>query len=184
VSHDIAVGVAMGSDSLADALVLETKSGRAAVRDHLVDAWGDGDLAVWAGAPFEKAMAPATCSIPQRCTGSTAFDAGRAGEAWRQAEAAGRFSFPRKGRSCGPARIQANGVRTMPSCTRRTALHRRHRRGQSWGEISAARFALQRQDATCSKDCFTIRGAKFGKSRLILLHESGVSWQSACRSCC
>ena len=37
------------------ALLLETKSGRQAVRGQVfIDCSGDGDLATWAGAPFEK----------------------------------------------------------------------------------------------------------------------------------
>ena len=60
--HTLAVGAicdADARDDLAgariDALVIEGKSGRVALRArHFVDCSGDADLAAWAGAPFEK----------------------------------------------------------------------------------------------------------------------------------
>jgi hypothetical protein len=52
--HTIGAGVLMSADSLIDALFVETKSGRRAVRSRVfIDASGDGDLAAWAGAPYE-----------------------------------------------------------------------------------------------------------------------------------
>ena len=52
--HALAAGVVMGSASEIAALMIETKSGRRAVRGRVfIDASGDGDLAVWAGAPAE-----------------------------------------------------------------------------------------------------------------------------------
>ena len=53
--HALAVGVAMASDRKIHALLIETKSGRAAVLGRcFIDASGDGDLAAWAGAAFDK----------------------------------------------------------------------------------------------------------------------------------
>jgi hypothetical protein len=103
--HALAVGVAMISERLIDALVLETKSGRVAVRGRLfVDASGDGDLAAWAGAPFEKGDGAGNMLYPSTMFRINGVDAGRAGDAWlhipklmEQAEANGDFSFPRKG---------------------------------------------------------------------------------------
>src|SRR5437763_615778 len=52
--HALAVGVSMSSTSVLDAIVLETKSGRGAIcAEVFIDCSGDGDLAAWAGAPFE-----------------------------------------------------------------------------------------------------------------------------------
>jgi len=52
--HALAVGVVMGHETAIDALVVETKSGRLAIRSALfIDCSGDADLAAWAGAPFE-----------------------------------------------------------------------------------------------------------------------------------
>jgi hypothetical protein len=103
--HAFAVGVAMTSDTLVEAVILETKSGRAAVRGRLfVDASGDGDLAAWAGAPFEKGDGAGNMLYPSTMFRINGVDPQRAGEAWlkipqlmEQAEAEGRFSFPRKG---------------------------------------------------------------------------------------
>jgi hypothetical protein len=51
--HALAVGVARRDDGALDALIVETKSGRRALRgDIFIDCSGDGDLAVWAGADF------------------------------------------------------------------------------------------------------------------------------------
>jgi flavin-dependent dehydrogenase len=52
--HAFAAGVTMAADDRIDALLIETKSGRYAVRGRIfIDGSGDGDLAAWAGAPYE-----------------------------------------------------------------------------------------------------------------------------------
>ena len=52
--HALAAGVVMDGASRVAALMVETKSGRRAVRARVfVDGSGDGDLAAWAGAPVE-----------------------------------------------------------------------------------------------------------------------------------
>lgn len=57
--HSLAAGVAM-ADGRIDALLVETKSGRQAIRGRMfVDCSGDADLAAWAGAPYEKGPAMA-----------------------------------------------------------------------------------------------------------------------------
>lgn len=59
--HAMAVGVVMSDEDTIDAVLIESKSGRAAVRGRIfIDASGDGDVAAWAGVPFEKS--PAGCS--------------------------------------------------------------------------------------------------------------------------
>ena len=52
--HALAVGIVRRDEATIDAVVVETKSGRMAVRGGVfVDASGDGDVAAWAGAPYE-----------------------------------------------------------------------------------------------------------------------------------
>ncbi|MBB3083722.1 FAD-dependent oxidoreductase [Geodermatophilus sabuli] len=100
--HATAVGVVMADDSTIDAVLIETKSGRAAVRGRVfVDASGDADVAAWAGVPFEKAPHLLYPSLMFRIN---AVDVAAAGDApWRtverlmnEAEAAGTHRFPRK----------------------------------------------------------------------------------------
>ena len=56
--HAMAVGIAMSDVDTIDAVLIESKSGRAAVRGRIfVDASGDGDVAAWAGVPYEKSPA-------------------------------------------------------------------------------------------------------------------------------
>jgi hypothetical protein len=99
--HAMAVGVSMRSDDEIDAVVIESKSGRAAIRGQIfIDGSGDGDLAVWAGAPFEKSPELLYPSLMFRING---VDPARAGQAWKtvarlmeEAEEAGTHRFPRK----------------------------------------------------------------------------------------
>ena len=52
--HALGAGAVVGDGGAVEALLVETKSGRRAVRGQVfVDCSGDGDLAAWAGAPFE-----------------------------------------------------------------------------------------------------------------------------------
>src|SRR6202140_2784205 len=52
--HALGAGVVMHEDNRVDALLVETKAGRRAVRAEIfIDCSGDGDLAAWAGARFE-----------------------------------------------------------------------------------------------------------------------------------
>lgn len=100
--HAMAVGVVMADDATIDAVIVESKSGRAAVRGRVfIDASGDADVAAWAGAPFEKAPHLLYPSLMFRIN---AVDVAAAGPApWRtverlmdEAEAAGTHTFPRK----------------------------------------------------------------------------------------
>ena len=52
--HALGAGAAMEDEARVNALFVETKAGRQAIRaDIFIDCSGDGDLAAWAGAPFE-----------------------------------------------------------------------------------------------------------------------------------
>ncbi len=105
VFHVLAVGVVMRDDTTIDAVLVESKSGRQAVRGRVfVDASGDGDVAAWAGAPFEKSPGLNGLLYPSLMFRINGVDAAGAGEKpWRtaerlmdEAEAAGTHHFPRK----------------------------------------------------------------------------------------
>jgi len=103
--HALAVGAVMTADDAIGAVLIESKSGRAAVRGRIfIDASGDGDLAAWAGAPFEKSPALHGMLYPSLMFRINGVDAAAAGDKpWRTveqlmeaAERAGTHTFPRK----------------------------------------------------------------------------------------
>lgn len=105
--HAMAVGAVMraGAGPEIDAVIIESKSGRQAVRGRFfVDASGDGDLAAWAGVPWEQAPPIDGMMYPSLMFRINGVDVGRAGPApWRtverlmdEAERAGTHTFPRK----------------------------------------------------------------------------------------
>ena len=56
----------MPTSATIDAVLVESKSGRGAVRGRVfIDGSGDGDLAAWAGVPYEKS-APMTACFTRR----------------------------------------------------------------------------------------------------------------------
>src|SRR5437588_8589499 len=87
-----------------NAVMIETKAWRQAVRaDIFIDCSGDGDLAAWAGAPFEVGDNAGSMLYPSMMVRLHGIDPEKAGEAWRtipalmeKAEAAGTHRFPRK----------------------------------------------------------------------------------------
>jgi hypothetical protein len=107
--HATAVGVVRDARGDVDALLVETRSGRCAVRAAtFVDCSGDGDLAHFAGATMAHG---AQMLYPTLMFRVGAVDDVRAGEAWRTipalmdaAEAAGEFRFPRRGAIVRPQR--------------------------------------------------------------------------------
>jgi len=110
--HALGAGVAMQDQARIDALFVETKAGRQAVRaDIFIDCSGDGDLAAWAGAPFEVGDAAGHMLYPSMMFRLNNIDPATAGEAWRtipqlmeQAEAKGTHQFPRKAAIVRPQR--------------------------------------------------------------------------------
>ena len=103
--HALAAGVVMDGASRIGALLVETRSGRGAIRGRLfIDASGDGDLAAWAGAPYDRAGRDGPMLFPTMMYRINGVDSAAAGEIWRdiprrmaEAEAAGVFHFPRHG---------------------------------------------------------------------------------------
>jgi hypothetical protein len=101
--HAFAAGAAMAGPDRIDALMVETKSGRGAVRGQIfIDGSGDGDLAAWAGAPFEVGDGTGNMLYPSTMFRINGVDAQKAGRAWElipelmeEAEKKGK-RFPRK----------------------------------------------------------------------------------------
>ncbi len=112
--HALGAGVVMQDERRINALMVETKAGRQAVRAEIfVDASGDGDLAAWAGAPFEVGDNKGSMLYPSMMFRLNGIDPEKAGEAWRTipalmeaAEAAGTHRFPRKAAIVRPQRSQ------------------------------------------------------------------------------
>ena len=84
--HAHAVGALMRAPGEIEALLIETKSGRQAVLGRVfIDCSGDGDLAAYAGAPFEKGRDSASgedMMYPSTMFRVHGVDAARAGDAW------------------------------------------------------------------------------------------------------
>lgn len=101
--HTHAVGALMRTATQIDAILIETKSGRCAVRAEIfIDCSGDGDLAAHAGAPYEKGIDGDSMMYPSTMFRVNGVDPQRAGDAWNhfdrwmeQAERNGRV-FARK----------------------------------------------------------------------------------------
>ena len=110
--HALGAGVVMDGDNRITALLVETKGGRQAVRAAIfIDCSGDGDLAAWAGAPFELGDAAGHTLYPSMMFRINGVDPDKAGEAWRiipqlmeEAERKGTHRFPRKGAIVRPQR--------------------------------------------------------------------------------
>ena len=108
--HALACGVIAERGEIA-ALMVETKSGRCAVRGKMfIDCSGDGDLAAWAGARFELGDENGNLLFPTTMFRLNGVDPQAAGEAWAaiprlmdEAEARGA-RFPRKGAIVRPMR--------------------------------------------------------------------------------
>jgi hypothetical protein len=103
--HALGAAVLKKSDGSLDALVVETKSGRGAIRAKVfIDCSGDADLAQRAGVPLESGGDDGSLLYPTLMFRLGNVDAAKAGEAWKtipqrmdEAAAAGRFRFPRRG---------------------------------------------------------------------------------------
>jgi len=102
--HAMVTGVSMTAADRIGAVFVESKSGRHAIRGQVfIDCSGDGDLAAWSGAPFEKGSTADDLMFPSLMFRVNGVDAAKAGQAWKvvarkmdEAEAAGTHKFPRK----------------------------------------------------------------------------------------
>jgi hypothetical protein len=112
--HALGAGAAMRDNGRIDALMVETKAGRRAiVASIFIDCSGDGDLAAWAGVPYEVGDNAGSMLYPSMMFRLNGIDPEKAGDAWRtipalmeQAEAAGTHHFPRKAAIVRPQRSQ------------------------------------------------------------------------------
>jgi hypothetical protein len=110
--HALGAGAVMRDDKRINALMVETKAGRQAVRAEIfIDCSGDGDLAAWAGARYEVGDGHGSMLYPSMMFRLNGIDPDKAGEAWRTipalmeaAEAAGTHRFPRKAAIVRPQR--------------------------------------------------------------------------------
>ncbi len=149
--HALAAGVVMDTPRRIKALLIETKSGRRAVLGHtFIDCSGDGDLAAFAGAPFEKGDAAGSMLYPTMMFRLNGVDAAAAGEAWRtiptlmeKAERRG-MTFPRKGAIVRPQkhsnewRVNVSQVKTDDG----RAVDGTDARELSFGEVEGRKQAL------------------------------------------
>ena len=111
--HAWAAGVVRGGDGRIDAVLLETKSGRRAVRGReFVDASGDADVAHFAGVPCEWGDGAGDALYPSTMFRIGHVDAARALQAIGSfgaidalmERAADRYDFPRRGAILRPQR--------------------------------------------------------------------------------
>lgn len=151
--HALAAGIVMDGERRVQALLVETKSGRYAVLGRaFVDASGDGDLAAWAGAPYALGDGAGNMLYPSTMFRINGVDAGRAGKAWEvipklmaQAEAEGRYKFPRKGAIVRP---QKSGIEWRVNLTQLANRDGNAMDGTDARELSDAEVLGRRQIAS------------------------------------
>ena len=150
--HALAVGMAMHDPQTIDALILETRSGRVAVRARIfIDASGDGDLAAFAGVPYELGDGAGNMLYPSTMFRVNGVDPVRAKDAWAtipllMAEAEGRgMRFPRKGaivrpqKHAGEWRVNITQLKNEDG----TAIDGTDAREISDGELQGRRQVMQ-----------------------------------------
>jgi hypothetical protein len=151
--HALAAGVVMESSQRVRALLLETKSGRVAVLARaFIDCSGDGDLAAWAGVPYDKGDGEGHMLYPSTMFRLNGIDPHRAGKAWEviprlmlEAEAAGRFKFPRKTPIVRP---QKSGIEWRVNLTQLANAEGNAMDGTDAQELSDAEALGRRQIAS------------------------------------
>jgi FAD-dependent oxidoreductase family protein len=150
--HALGAGVVMHDEARINALMVETKAGRQAVRaDIFIDCSGDGDLAAWAGARFEVGDNAGSMLFPSMMFRLNGIDPEKAGEAWRtipermaKAEASGTHRFPRKGAIVRPQRSQVEWRVNFTQLAREdgTAINGLEPDDLTRGEIEGRRQAI------------------------------------------
>ena len=146
--HAFGTGAVMADDKHVDAVLVETKSGRFAIRGRIfVDGSGDGDLAAWAGVPYDVGDGAGNMLYPStmfRINGVNPEKAGRAWEAvpalMEEAEKQGR-RFPRKKPIVRPQRnpIEWRANLTQIKNPSGTAVSGIDARELSYGEVEGRR---------------------------------------------
>ncbi len=151
--HALGAGVVMDGEKRIGALMVETKAGRRAVLASIfIDCSGDGDLAAWAGAPFEVGDSKGSMLYPSMMFRLNGIDPEKAGDAWRtipalmeKAEAAGTHQFPRKVAIVRPQRSQIEWRVNFTQLAREdgTAVNGLEPDDLTRGEIDGRRQAIQ-----------------------------------------
>src|SRR5262245_43063069 len=126
--HAFATGVVMASDDRIEAVLVETKSGRFAIRGRIfIDGSGDGDLSAWAGVPYEVGDGAGNMLYPSTMFRITALIQRRRAErgsscrsSWKKRSSAAAPSRARS-RSFGRNAIRSSGARTSRRSRTRTA---------------------------------------------------------------
>lgn len=147
--HAFAAAAIMRSKSEIEAVVVETKSGRGAILGRIfIDCSGDGDLAAWAGAPFERGDGRGSMLYPTLMFRVNGVDPRTAGEAWRsipalmdEAERRG-VRFPRKGAIVRP---QKNPTEWRVNVTQMKTANGRALDGTDADELAAGEIEGRRQ---------------------------------------
>ena len=150
--HALAVGVVMDGARRVQALLVESKSGRHAVLARaFVDASGDGDLAAWAGAPWEQGDGQGNMLYPSTMFRINGVNPERAGNAWEviprlmlEAEAQGRYRFPRKTPIVRP---QKSGIEWRVNLTQLANREGKAMDGTNARDLSEAEVLGRRQIA-------------------------------------
>ena len=151
--HALAAGVAMESAGHIKALFVETKSGRRAVVGRaFIDCSGDGDLAAWAGARYEKGDGAGNFLYPSTMFRLNGIDPERAGKAWEiipqlmlRAQEEGRYTFPRKTPIVRP---QKSGIEWRVNLTQLANAQGNAMDGTDADELSQAEVLGRRQIAS------------------------------------
>ncbi|MFO1110727.1 MAG: FAD-dependent oxidoreductase [Bradyrhizobium sp.] len=168
--HALGAGVVMHDERRVDVLMVETKAGRRAVRaDIFVDCSGDGDLAAWAGAPFEIGDGEGRTLYPSMMFRLNGIDPAKAGEAWRtipalmeKAVAAGTHTFPRKGAIVRP---QKSGIEWRVNFTQVARSDGRAVNGIEPDELTRGEIDGRRQAMAAFEFLRTVPG--FEKSYIV-----------------
>jgi hypothetical protein len=142
----------MASQRRIGALLVETKAGRRAIIGRaFIDASGDGDLAAWAGVPFDKGDGQGNMLYPSTMFRLNGIDPERAGKAWEvipklmlQAEAEGRYRFPRKTPIVRP---QKSGIEWRVNLTQLANAQGNAMDGTDADELTQAEILGRRQIA-------------------------------------
>lgn len=168
--HALGAGVVMHDERRVDALMVETRAGRMAVRaDIYIDCSGDGDLAAWAGARFEVGDDQGHMLFPSMMFRLNGVDPQKAGEAWRaipalmeKAEAAGTHKFPRKGAIVRP---QKSGIEWRVNFTQVSRSDGRAINGIEPDELTRGEIDGRRQAIEAFEFLRTVPG--FEKSYIV-----------------
>src|SRR6478735_2817780 len=150
--HALGAGVVMDGARRVKGLLVETKSGRQAVLGQaFIDASGDGDLAAWAGAPYDKGDGHGNMLYPSTMFRLNGIDPARAGKAWEvipqlmlEAEAQHRYKFPRKTPIVRP---QKSGIEWRVNLTQLANREGNAMDGTDARELSEAEVLGRRQIA-------------------------------------